>query len=157
MKENVLDVLMYLFEHCTDDGGSKDDRASIEMSLSNAGFHRTEIEKALNWLDSLAELQKSPTVLLSSNRPIRIFSDEEKQRLTIDCLGLLMFLEESGVLDPYQRELVLDRAMALDDIEIDMDDLKWVILMVLFNQPGQEEAFAWMENLVFDSYSGLQH
>ena len=26
--------------------------------------------------------------------------------------------------------------MALDEDEIDLDDLKWVVLMVLFNQPG---------------------
>jgi Smg protein len=44
---------------------------------------------------------------------------------------------------------VLDRVMALDQDEIDVDDLKWVVLMVLFNQPGAEAAFAWMENQIF--------
>ena len=48
-----------------------------------------------------------------------------------------------------QRELVLDRAMALDQDELDLDDLKWVVLMVLFNQPGSEAAYAWMETQMF--------
>ena len=53
------------------------------------------------------------------------------------------------VLDADQRELVLDRAMALDQDELDLDDLKWVVLMVLFNQPGSEAAYAWMETQMF--------
>ena len=53
------------------------------------------------------------------------------------------------ILDAGQRELVLDRVMALDQDEIDLDDLKWVVLMVLFNQPGAEAAYAWMENQIF--------
>jgi Smg protein len=60
-----------------------------------------------------------------------------------------MFLEQHGVLDAHQRELVLDRAMALEQDELDLDDLKWVVLMVLFNQPGSEAALAWMETQIF--------
>ena len=63
--------------------------------------------------------------------------------------GFLLFLEQHGVLDADQRELVLDRAMALDQDELDLDDLKWVVLMVLFNQPGSEAAYAWMETQMF--------
>ena len=32
---------------------------------------------------------------------------------------------------------------------VDLDDLKWVVLMVLFNQPGSEAAYAWMETQMF--------
>jgi Smg protein len=39
--------------------------------------------------------------------------------------------------------------MALDQDELDLDDLKWVVLMVLFNQPGSEAAYAWMETQMF--------
>ena len=60
-----------------------------------------------------------------------------------------VFLEQRGVLDAAQRELVLDRALALDQDELDIDDLKWVVLMVLFNQPGSEAAYAWMETQMF--------
>ena len=62
-----------------------------------------------------------------------------------------------GVLDHSARELVVDRIMALDEDEVDMEHLKWVVLMVLFNQPGREEAYAWMEDLVFDENAGNLH
>lgn len=33
------------------------------------------------------------------------------------------------------REMVIERVLALDTAEFDLEDLKWVILMVLFNIP----------------------
>ena len=62
---------------------------------------------------------------------------------------LLLQLEQRGVLDPYTRELVIDRVMALDADEIDLEQLRWIILMVLFNQPGQEHAYNALEDVVF--------
>ena len=53
-----------------------------------------------------------------------------------------------GAIDNNIREMIIDRAMALESPEIDLDDLKWVMLLVLFNQPGQEAAFAWVEDVV---------
>ncbi len=37
------------------------------------------------------------------------------------------------------REMVIERVLALDTAEFDSEDLKWVILMVLFNIPGCEK------------------
>jgi Smg protein len=47
--------------------------------------------------------------------------------------------------------------MALESELVDVEDLKWVLLMVLFNQPGQEEAVAWMENLMFPEPEEMWH
>jgi len=86
-----------------------------------------------------------------------MFAEQEVSRLDVECRGFLMFLEQAGILTPASRELVIDRLMALDEDEIDLDTLKWVVLMVLFSQPGQEEACAWMENLVFESAAQYLH
>ena len=51
----------------------------------------------------------------------------------------------------------MDRVMALETEQIDLEELRWVILMVLFNQPGLEEAYAWMEDLVFDGFGVYLH
>ena len=61
------------------------------------------------------------------------------------------------MLDHLTRELVVDRVMALESEEIDLDQLKWVVLMVLFNQPGREEAYTWMEDFVFDEAPSVLH
>ncbi|MGC8733071.1 MAG: DUF494 domain-containing protein, partial [Halothiobacillaceae bacterium] len=82
---------------------------------------------------------------------------EEMERLDTDCRGFLLFLEGVGILSPANRELVIERILALPEEEIDLERLKWLILLVLFNQPGEEIAYAWMEELVYDNVTGYLH
>ncbi|MEG3791203.1 DUF494 family protein [Lysobacter sp. CCNWLW3] len=155
MKESILDVLLYLFEHYfTDDADLVRDRDSLRSGplfdeLGQAGFSPAEINKAFEWLDALAQ-QRPDASPPRANGPTRVYFGPELDKLDVECRGFLMFLEQHGILDAGQRELVLDRAMALDQDELDLDDLKWVVLMVLFNQPGSEAAYAWMETQMFE-------
>lgn len=156
MKENVFDVLMYLFENYFYEEASMDpDRESLEAELSQAGFGRPEVTKAFDWLDALSDSRHLPSVTAASAS--RVFTDSECQRLDVECRGFILFLEQAGILSGSSRELVIDRVMALDDEPIDLDALKWVILMVLFSQPDQEEAYVWMESLIFESPAQLLH
>ncbi len=158
MKENVLDVLMYLFQHyISDESETQSDRDSVESELVDAGFPTHEIRQALDWLDGLALRREAPVKVASAERAFRIFIADELARMDAECRGFLQFLETAGVLNTETRELVIDRVMALETDEIDLDQLKWIILMVLFNQPGQEEAYAWMEDLLFEDAAGYLH
>lgn len=155
MKESILDVLLYLFEHyfAEDAVPPMGDRETLQngalfTELNEAGFSEVEIHKAFDWLDALAN-QRPVAGEPRIHGPTRVFSAAESERLDIECRGFLLFLEQHGILDPAQRELVLDRAMALDQDELDLEDLKWVVLLVLFNQPGSEAAYAWMETQMF--------
>jgi Smg protein len=159
MKEGVLDILIYLFENYFDgelDEGFEPDRETLKQELEHAGFAASDVERALGWLEDLAT---SPVrmELGSTVRAVRIFDALEQARLDTDCRGYLVHLEQIGILSPTQRERVIDRLMALDDDEIDIEKLKWVALMVLFSQPGEETAFSRMEDLVFEDRSGAIH
>ncbi|MFP4208155.1 MAG: DUF494 family protein [Wenzhouxiangella sp.] len=158
MKENVLDLLMYLFEnYIYDEPETTPDRDSLGDSLEEAGFSSAEIDRAFSWLDGLAEQRRMPVMAGHESNPVRLFCDAECSRLDIDSRGLILYLENIGVLDPARREQVLDRLMALEEEDIDMEDVKWVVLMVLFNQPGQEANYAWMEDLMFDEEGEYRH
>lgn len=160
MKENVLDVLMYLFENYMDSEIAMfPDQESLKMELMDAGFTHNEVDKAFDWLEGLASLKEEAmhTIPLG-NRSIRVFTNHELKKLNVECRGFLLFLEQIGVIDPVMRELVIDRVMALEgDEEIDIHQLKWVILMALFNQPGREAAFAWIEDQVFEEFAPIAH
>ena len=158
MKENVLDVLMYLFEnYFYDEPEETPDRHSMESNLHEAGFSNNEIDKAFDWLDGLAEQRFQPELTLQSDQPIRIYVESETNRIDTGCRDFLMYLENVGILDAARRELVIDRLLALGSDEITLEDVKWVVLMVLFNQPGQEANFAWMEDLMFDTEADYRH
>ncbi|NEZ04458.1 DUF494 domain-containing protein [Wenzhouxiangella sp. XN201] len=158
MKENVLDLLMYLFEnYIYDEPEEEPDRESLSQSLEEAGFSSGEIDRAFRWLDGLAEQRKLPELGGHEDNPIRIFTDDESQRLDVHARGFILYLENVGVLDPLRREMVIDRLAALETEDISLEDVKWVVLMVLFNQPGQEANYAWMEDLVFDEEGEYRH
>jgi Smg protein len=61
------------------------------------------------------------------------------------------------ILSPQQREIVIERMLALDADELDTEQLKWVVLMVLSSQPGQELAFERLEDLVSDARPNAPH
>ena len=157
MKETVLDVLMYLFETYMDEEELPDsDRGTLQVELEEAGFNNPQIEKALEWLDDLAERQEAMDTN-PNERTIRLFHPVELEHLDANCRGYLMYLEHCGILSSSQRELVIDRLMALGSDEIDTDEIKWVVLMVLFSQPDQHAAYSQMEDIVFEEGIGALH
>jgi len=157
MKENVFDVLMYLFEnyYMDDDSPVTPDRESVHQELSQAGFPTLEIDRAFLWMEGLASEPNPP--VSQSEYSLRLFSNREMERLDSSCRGFILFLEHMGVLTPASRELTIDRAMALENEDFDLDQLKWVVLMVLFSQPGQEQAYERMEDLVFEERRDAMH
>ena len=158
MKENVLDVLMYLFETYVDtDEDPEPDQNELRNELSAAGFSDTEIDRALDWLDGLTDQQDNLTYHAQTEHGTRIYNDVEQDRLDVACRGYITYLEQIGILSPPQREILIDRLLALETTDIDVEQIKWVVLMVLFSQPGQELAYARMEDLVFEENTGGIH
>ena len=158
MKENVLDVLMYLFETYVDtEDDPEPDQHELRDELARAGFADPEIERALDWLDGLTDHQENLIFNRSSGEGTRIYSEPELERLDAGCRGYILYLEQIGILSPPQREILIDRLLALDAPDIDVEQIKWVVLMVLFSQPGQELAYARMEDLVFEESTGSIH
>lgn len=157
----MFDILMYLFEnYIHSEAEIMVDHDVITDELTRAGFHQDEIYKALTWLEKLAALQDTdayPYFSREATRSFRIYTEEEKLLLDVECQGFLMFLEQVNLLDFTTREMVIDRVMELDTKFFSIDDLKWVVLMVLFNVPGKETAYSQMEDLIFDEQEGPLH
>ncbi|MCM2678060.1 DUF494 family protein [Echinimonas agarilytica] len=154
----MFDILMYLFENFIhSEVEILVDHDELTEELTRAGFHKEEILKALAWLERLADLQdsdKKPYLYKQVQPSVRIYTADETARLDSHCRGFLMFLEQAQVLDNTTREMVIDRVMELDVPEMTLEDLKWVVLMVLFNVPGKEGAYSQMEDLLFDINEG---
>ncbi len=158
MKESVLDVLIYLFDNYVEEELEiVPDQNDLKTQLVQAGFADKQVDKAIDWLEGLAMQKDKLDANILRSMSIRLFNDIESEKLDIECKGFLLFLEQSGVLDSEDRELVIDRVMALETDVIELQQLKWVVLMVLFNRPGKEAAFAWMEDVVMDEFSAVVH
>ena len=158
----MFDILMYLFENMVyDHTDIQTDQDALTEELIRAGFHHDEIYKALSWLEKLLELKHSDRQPYLNKRidtnTTRIYTDVEQLKLDNDCRGFIAFLESIQVLNGCTREMVIDRVMEIDASDFCLVDLKWVILMVLVNVPGQEKAYEQMEELLFENPEGFLH
>jgi len=157
----MMDILMYLFEtYIHSDVELLVDQDELSDELSRAGFHQDDIYKALTWLEKLAALQDTedtPYMNDSAVTSIRVYIPQEMARMDVACRGFLTYLEQIHVLSADTREMVIDRVMELETTEFVLDDLKWIILMVLFNAPGNENAYSQMEDLLYGAEDGYIH
>lgn len=160
MKEDMLEVLIYLFENYIADGVSFDPtQDEIAEELVGAGFPGEEIEKAFVWLEGLLDISEQDTQQNQTQaaESLRFYTPDEYERLQISGLSLLTKLVNVGVLDQFLREMVIDRVMALDSIDVNIDHIKWVVLMVLSNQPGFSDIAEWAEVVVTEELVPVIH
>jgi Smg protein len=165
----MFEVLVYVYENYWR-GDACPELPQLERKLSAIGFDADEIRAALLWLDGLNLAAQStlcldgPAVpdhdstLSVSQSPgsMRVYSVAEQNHLGADCLGFVSFLESAGVLPPPMREVVLDRAMAVPDEQVALDDLKIIILMVYWSF-GEEPDVLVLDVLYDDSAERLAH
>jgi Smg protein len=156
MTDSVLDVLLYLFETYSEQEPGAPDQDVLRDELLRAGFGEPEVDSALDWLEGLSDDAANPASA-AGERSVRVYNEVELRRLDTDCRGYLLYLEQVGILSTAQRERVIDRLMALGNATVDREQVKWVVLMVLFAEQGDATAFARMEDLVFEENNGAVH
>lgn len=161
MNENLLDVLLYLFENfaLTPALNSSDAAANVRDDLDDAGFFPEEIDDAFEWLRATQPEQRA-TLTPPAADTIRIYAGPELYVLDAECRGYIARLERAGVLNGQTRELVIDRLLALAEDELEgaeLEQLKWVVMMVLSSTDGDNEAYARMEAMIHAETPGASH
>ena len=129
----MYDVLVYLFENCQQAEVS-DDRERVARKLSAAGFEDSDISEALHWLAGVTRTPREVAELPDGRSSFRAFAPRELAKLDADCRGFLITLEHSGILTPQTREIVLERSLAAAGHALSLEQLKLIVLMVLWNQ-----------------------
>ncbi len=157
---SVLDILIYVFDrYMLVEAPAVPRREHLARDLERAGFARAKVERALDWLTDLAFRQEraAPAQTRARAHGVRVFADGELMRLSTECRGLLLTLERAQVLTAQQREIVIERMLALDADEPDTEQLKWVVLMVLSSQPGSESAVERLSGLMLEAPVSAPH
>ena len=73
-------------------------------------------------------------MLFRSHDTFRAYAPKELAKLDTECRGFLLALEQSGILSPQVREHVIERALAATGSALSLEQLKLIVLMVLWNQ-----------------------
>jgi Smg protein len=136
----MYEILIYLFENYFD-RGSCPDSATLTHKLSMAGFEEDEINQALSWLSELTkhDTERYSATLAHSNS-LRWYTSCEMEVIDIEGRGFILFLEQAGVLNPLQRELLIDRVLKMEGDNSSLEKIKLVVLLDL-----------WVQNQLTDS------
>lgn len=152
----MFDILVYLFEtYYTPQACPEAD--VLAHKLAAVGFEHEDIDEALSWLHGLAETTEQYQELAQSTQHShRIYTSDEYHALGSPAIGFITFLENSGVLPPALREILIDRALATNDYPVTVDKLKIIALMVLWSQQIDIDHLMF-EELLADDQGRLSH
>lgn len=142
----MFDILVYLYETYYRPDACPD-TAALVKKLSAVGFPEDDISEALNWLTGLAGTsgQLQPEPLASTG--FRVYVRQEISTLGVAAVGFIQFLESAGLLNSQQREIVIERALAIHESPLSLAKLKVIVLMMLWSQ-GKEPDMLMFDELL---------
>ena len=155
MNNNILDVLTYMFDYLFEvaeqNSSGEIDDTTLKAYLSDAGFEVARINKAISWLENIANLQDGKMQSFGgSSGGMRIYSESEQLKLDAKSRGFLLFMESVGQIDANQREMIINQIMSLGgNSAVSSEDFKWVVMMVLGNSGDEALSPQWLESIMF--------
>ncbi|MBI3479438.1 MAG: DUF494 domain-containing protein [Nitrosomonadales bacterium] len=129
----MFEILMYLFESYFD-AGSYPEPDKLSRKLSAAGFEGEEIDEALTWLSALQEQNPDSYPDSLEHTGHRHFAELELQLISDEARQYLLFAESQHLISAVEREMIIDRSVALKQENLSLDKLKLIMLMVLWNR-----------------------
>ena len=151
----MFEILMFLFESYFD-AGSYPELDKLSRKLSAAGFEGDEISEALNWLSALQQQNPDSYPASLEHAGMRHFAGLELQRISFEARQFLLFAEQQRMISAVEREMIIDRAVALQQENMRLDKLKMIMLMVLWNRHRELDPLL-VEELLTPLHSAQLH
>lgn len=145
----MFEVLVFMFEnyfaHHT-----MPDVDVMGQELSAAGFEQTDIDGAFDWYEEMKCRLTQPDIRYSHQYSgMRVFSEVELKKINTESIGFVMFLQQANVINDMERDLIVDRAMALKQQEITVEEMRWISMIALWNE-GREKDYLFVEDAFFN-------
>jgi Smg protein len=149
----MFDILMFLFESYFD-AGNYPDTEKLSLKLTAAGFEDNEIHLALAWLSGLKQLSAASYPDSINHSGMRCYADLETVRISPEALSFITFWEQNNVITPVEREMILDRAVAMGRDNLSLDKVKLIALIILWSLREELDPML-VEDMLTPSGAGL--
>jgi len=144
----MFEIFVYLYETYFRPEACPEPKA-LARKLCAVGFDEDEISEAIDWLGALRQTgQNHP--LQPAPSGFRIYANQEIVLLGSSAIGFIQFLESAKLITPHQREIIVERALAVNETPIALDKLKIIVLMMLWSQGKEPDLFMFDELLLSD-------
>jgi len=145
----MFEVLVFMFKNYFANQAILDD-VTMEQELSEAGFEQGDILGAFDWFQEMKSMLNAPEFdYAHSKTAIRLFTASESKRVDTESLGFLIFLQQANVINDVERDLVINRAMALNMPKITIEETRWITMIALWSQ-GRDKDYSFVEDALFN-------
>lgn len=145
----MFEVLIFMFENYFANHAMPGNDV-MEQELSAAGFEHEDILGAFNWYEEMQSGLKNSNVDYSfAYSGYRVFSELELKKLSLESISFILFLHQANVINNMERDLIVDRAMALEQQLIKVEEIRWITMIALWNE-GREKDYLFVEDALFN-------
>lgn len=157
----MFEVLVYMFENYIDTQFRPDD-STLSRELSAAGFDEEDINGAFNWFNQLESSVEKPELFTHARHAnTRVFTEDELKKISGESIGFILFLVNAKILNAAQRELVLELAMSLPQLQINIEEMRWIVLMTTWGAsktgPDKTKEYLFIEDVLLNKEKPTLH
>lgn len=148
----MLEVLIFIYQNYWDKHDAlalkETDETIMAYELSQAGFNHQDILHAVDWVKDLRRSVQGPQYQ-HDPAAIRVFCDLERSKINSESLNFLNLLQHSEIITAYERDLIIDRAVVLPQETLTMADIRWITMMVLWDETRKQD-YLFVEDALFN-------
>lgn len=122
----------------------------MTQELSAAGFEQSDIIGAVDWFHEMKTmLNEPPAVYSHKHTGMRMFTAVELKKINTESISFIIFLQQANIINDVERDLIIDRAMALKQEQIKIEETRWITMIALWNE-GREKDYLFVEDALFN-------
>ena len=148
MKHSVTDIVDVILRRLEEHPEALPSEKGLRSWLSRQGFNKREIDAAMKLVKPGFICAPHPMAQTQTQNSVRMLSIIEEYKLTPEARNALARLELYGLLDPYDREMILDYLNHFDG-EVGLDELDYLLSWMICS--GRDVAY---QQTLFDVFEG---
>lgn len=140
MNERVVEILVFIMNQIRGNKSKLNKLEVLSQDLLNRGYSQNEISSAFSWLferirNDIEEIVKNTGT--QSDFTFRVLHDLESMILSPEAYGYLLQLKELDLLDDFDVEQAIERAVMIGTPYVDLEEMKSIVASILSQQSGQ--------------------
>ena len=106
--------------------------------------------RLVGWFQEMKSMLTQPPAIYShQHSATRILTDAELKKINIESISFVLFLQQANVINDVERDLIIDRAMALKQDQVNIEEMRWITMIALWND-GREKDYLFVEDALFN-------
>lgn len=132
MKQSLLKLLDVILDQMEDIPDLAASEGRLRSWLQSEGYNKRDIDQAIRLVGRrLASQNLANDMRRQARAGSRVLTPYEDFKLSREARNALVRLETYGLVDPYERELVLDRLSQFEG-EIGLDELDFILAHAIY-------------------------